>query len=95
MAKKEDNGGWKEERKMLSVAEQGDMRVMQSGRIKWPSDSTVGDITCQLLCTFEAMATIWGKQWQIITRNLSLLKNQLKKNQSAKLSFSFTKKRKL
>lgn len=34
MAKKEDNGGWKEERKMLSVAEQGDMRVMQSGRIK-------------------------------------------------------------
>lgn len=71
MAKKEKNGGWKEERKMLSVAEQGDVRIMQSGRIKWPSDSTIGDITSQLLCTFEAVVTIWGKQSQI-TRNLSL-----------------------
>lgn len=34
MAKKEKNGDWKEERKMLSVAEHGDVRVMQSGRIK-------------------------------------------------------------
>lgn len=34
MAKKEKNGNWKEERKRPSAAEQGNMRVMQSGRIK-------------------------------------------------------------
>lgn len=60
MAKKEKNGNWKEERKRPSAAEQGNMRVMQSGRIKWPRDSTVGAITSQLLCTFEAMATTAG-----------------------------------
>lgn len=33
MGKKEKKGDWKEERKRPSVAEQGNMRVMQSGRI--------------------------------------------------------------
>lgn len=51
-------GAEKEKRKMLSVAEQGNMSVMPSGRIKL---SMTQLWVSQLLCIFEAMATIWGK----------------------------------
>lgn len=72
--KRKKNGGWKEERKMLWVVEQGNTRVMQSGRLNY---QVIQLWVSQLLCIFEAVATIWGNLWQIITRNLRLFfKNQ-------------------